>query len=79
MKHTKPSPLFEIESVEPETIPQLVRLPVVLKVTGLSRSTIYRMVAEHTFPPPVQIGKRAVAWRLDGVGRWALGRPHVSR
>jgi prophage regulatory protein len=75
MKHKKPSLRPEIS----EAIPQLVRLPVVLKATGLARSTVYRMVAEHTFPPPVQLGKRAVGWRLEEVRRWTLGRPNAFR
>ena len=75
MKHKEPSQRPE----NVETIPQLVRLPVVLKATGLARSTVYRMVAEHTFPPPVQLGKRAVGWRLEEVRTWTLGRPNASR
>jgi prophage regulatory protein len=46
-----------------ELMPQMLRLPAVLKVTGLGRSTVYRMVAEHTFPAPVKLAKRAVGWR----------------
>lgn len=62
-----------------EAIPQLLRLPAVLRVTGLARSTVYRMVAEHTFPAPVKLAKRAVAWRHDDVRRWTNGRPSTSR
>ena len=29
----------------------LARLPIVLRVTGLGRSTIYRLIADGTFPP----------------------------
>ena len=56
-------------------VPQLLRLRAVLRFTGLARSTVYRMVAERAFPAPVQLGKRAVAWRLDDVRRWTLERP----
>ena len=62
-----------------ESLPQLLRLPAVLQATGLSRSTLYRMVAEHTFPAPVRLAKRAVAWRQEGVRQWSLGRPSTSR
>ena len=34
-------------------MPYLLRLPVVLQVTGLGRSTLYKMVAEDAFPAPV--------------------------
>ena len=42
------------------SLPQIYRLHDVLKETGLGRSTVYRMVAEHTFPAPVKLAKRAV-------------------
>ena len=48
----------------------LLRLPAVLHLTGLARSTVYRMVADHTFPAPVRIAKRAVAWRREELQRW---------
>ena len=60
-------------------MPQMLRLPAVLKVTGLGRSTVYRMVAEHTFPAPVKLAKRAVGWRHDDVQQWTAGRPSTSR
>jgi prophage regulatory protein len=50
------------------------RLPTVIQVTGLSRSTIYRMVASGAFPAPVQIGARAVAWRWADLERWSEAR-----
>ena len=61
------------------SLPQFLRLPAVLKATGLGRSTVYRMVAEHTFPAPVKLAKRAVGWRHDDVRQWTMGRPSTSR
>jgi prophage regulatory protein len=52
----------------------LARLPVVLKVTGLGRSTIYRWIADGSFPPPVRLGPRAVAWRWSDLDRWTQTR-----
>ena len=34
---------------------RIVRLKTVLARTGLSRSTIYRKIAEGTFPPQIKI------------------------
>ena len=56
-------------------IPPFMRLPDVLQATGLGRSTVYRMVAEHTFPAPVKLAKRAVGWRHDDVRQWSDARP----
>jgi len=52
----------------------LARLPVVLKVTGLGRSTIYRWIADGSFPPPVRLGPRAVAWRWSDLDQWTRSR-----
>ena len=52
----------------------LARLPIVLKVTGLGRSTIYRLVASGTFPRPVHLGPRAVAWRWSDLEHWSATR-----
>jgi prophage regulatory protein len=51
-----------------------VRLPAVLATTGLGRSTIYRLVAEGSFPSPVKLGRRAVAWRWADIERWGCSR-----
>lgn len=52
----------------------LARLPTVLKITGLGRSTIYRWIADGSFPPPVRLGPRAVAWRWSDLDRWTQSR-----
>lgn len=52
----------------------LARLPTVLKLTGLGRSTIYRWIADGSFPAPVQLGPRAVAWRWSDLDRWTQSR-----
>jgi len=56
----------------------LARLPVVLRVTGLGRSTIYRLIADGSFPAPVRLGPRAVAWRWSDLDRWTQSRISTS-
>ena len=56
----------------PETIDRILRLPAVLGATGLSRSTLYRKVANGTFPRNVQISARCVGWRESAVAEWLL-------
>ena len=53
---------------------RLERLPVVLARTGLSRSTIYKKVADGEFPRPVKLGERAVAWHAAAVTEWIRAR-----
>lgn len=38
--------------------------------TSLDISTIYRKMKAGTFPQPVRIGKRRVAWRESDVAEW---------
>ena len=52
--------------LEPDDDPSSIlflRIGIVVRLTGLGRSTIYRMMAEQRFPAPVRIAKRIVAWR----------------
>ena len=58
--------------------PLLVRMPTVMRLTGLGRSTIYRMVAARKFPSPVRLGARAVAWRQSDLDEWSESRPAVT-
>ncbi len=55
-----------------------IRMAVVVRLTGLGRSTIYRLMAEDKFPSPVRLAKRAVAWRRTDLERWSEGRPTVT-
>lgn len=52
-------------------MPKLLRLSSVKELTGLSRSSIY---ADATFPRPVKIGARAVAWVEDEIRDWISDR-----
>ena len=52
-----------------------LRLQAVIRVTGLSRSTLYRLIADERFPRPVQLGTRAVAWRRADIDAWSEARP----
>ncbi|QKC93769.1 helix-turn-helix transcriptional regulator [Mesorhizobium sp. NZP2298] len=49
---------------------RIVRLKTVLARTGLSRSTIYRKIAEGTFPAQVKISVNGAGWRESEVNRW---------
>ena len=55
-----------------------VRMSAVVRMTGLGRSTIYRLMAEDKFPSPVRLAKRAVAWRSSDLERWSAARPSAS-
>lgn len=62
------------ERLFPLNAAHLERLPSVLARTGLSRSTIYKKVADGQFPRPVKLGERAVAWDAAAVTAWISER-----
>jgi prophage regulatory protein len=51
-----------------------LRLPQVIQRTGMSRSAIYKMVSDGTFPRPVRLGARAVAWVESEIQSWSEAR-----
>lgn len=60
-----------------EPVVSILRLPGVLKLTGLGRSTIYRLVARREFPAPVRLTKRSVGWPRQDVDRWCESRERI--
>ena len=54
--------------------PTIERLPNVLDRTGLSRSTLYALIAKRAFPSPVKLSVRAVGWRSADVDAWLDSR-----
>lgn len=53
---------------------KLQRRTEVLERTGLSNSTLYYFISEGTFPKPVKLGKRTVAWKKSLVDKWIESR-----
>ncbi len=56
-----------------------LRLPHVIQRTGMSRSAIYKMIAEGGFPEAVRIGTRAVAWIEADIESWSESRIAASK
>jgi len=49
---------------------RIIRLRTVLERTGLSRSSIYRKIAEGTFPAQLKIGVHGAGWHESVINRW---------
>lgn len=49
---------------------RIIRLNTVRSRTGLSRSTIYRKIAEGTFPAQIKISINGAGWRESDINRW---------
>jgi predicted DNA-binding transcriptional regulator AlpA len=50
--------------------PAFFRIRDVLRITALSRPTLYRRIAERRFPPPVHLGGRACGWSSVALQTW---------
>lgn len=46
--------------------------------TALSRTSIYRLMREGSFPEPIRIGERAVRWRASELEAWLDDRPRAT-
>ena len=53
---------------------QILRLPAVKARTGLSRSTVYAMMREGTFPLCVRLGARSIGWQSNLIDSWISSR-----
>lgn len=49
---------------------RIIRLKTVLTRTGLSRSTLYRKIAEGTFPAQLKISVHGTGWHESAIERW---------
>ncbi len=58
---------------------KILRRPQVESLTGMSRSSIYAMMADGTFPKPIRLTARAVGWVEDEVQEWLKTRFAASR
>jgi len=54
---------------------KFLRLPAVIELVGIKRTIIYERIKAGTFPKPVQIGPRAVAWDQEELVKWQDSLP----
>ena len=57
----------------------LLKLKDVIQLTGLSRTTIYNLLAENKFPKRIQITKQRIAFLSTDVDRWISETAKVGR
>lgn len=57
-----------------QPLDRMLRRKEVEQITARSRSAIYEGMADGTFPKPVKIGSRAVAWPESIIRKWIAER-----
>jgi len=60
-------------------IHRVIRLPEVLRRTGIARSTVYLGVSAGTFPAPIRLGPNSVGWLESDINTWISDRIAKSR
>ena len=58
---------------------KILRLPDVLQRCGLSRSSLYALMAENQFPKSVKISMRSVGWVESDLDDWVQNRIDIAR
>lgn len=58
---------------------RFLRVRKILSRTGLSRTTIYKMMKDGAFPPNVSIGARSSAWLESEIEAWISARQPEER
>lgn len=53
---------------------KILRLSAVVELTGLARSTIYKLIGSGEFPKSVPLVGRSVGWVESEVHGWVNGR-----
>jgi len=56
--------------------PQVLRLPAVMQMTGLGKTSIYARIADGLFPKSIPVGSRAVVWPIVEVE--AINRAYIA-
>lgn len=62
----------------PHTTGRLLARREVESRTGLSRSSLYRLMRQGMFPEPIRVGARAVRWPESEVSAWLASRPRAT-
>lgn len=57
-----------------ELVMRILRMKMVIEITGLARSTVYKYIAEGIFPKPITLGGRSVGWVESEVFAWIQAR-----
>jgi prophage regulatory protein len=67
-------PIFnkiELDACHPN---DLIRIKEVIKMIGLSRSSIYSCINNGTFPRPIKLSSRSVVWQRGMIEIWILDK-----
>lgn len=64
--------------MNPRSTPQILCIRNVVQITGLPRSTIYRLMSQSMFPKNIKLSTVAVGWDMADILLWLSERKRAS-
>jgi prophage regulatory protein len=55
----------------------ILRLEDVKRLTGLGRTSIYKLMKDGVFPRSISLGPRAIGWRTGDIRTWLETRTSI--
>ncbi|KQV52454.1 AlpA family transcriptional regulator [Massilia sp. Root335] len=49
---------------------RMIKLPEVISMTGLSRSSVYLLIKKGNFPPQIKLSTRSSGWLWREINSW---------
>ncbi|HCJ6202660.1 helix-turn-helix transcriptional regulator [Escherichia coli] len=68
------APAAPLKPVSDAVHERFIRLPEVMHLCGLSRSTVYDLISRGTFPKQISLGGKNVAWAQSEITAWMADR-----
>ena len=53
---------------------RLIRLPEVIQLIGIGKSTVWLWVSQKRFPEPIRLSSRTTVWKLSEINHWIESR-----
>ena len=57
---------------------EILKMSDVVRVTRLSRSSIYLLLRKNDFPQPKKLGKKIIFWTASDIQAWLETRPSAD-
>jgi len=75
----KERPSLTTTNSAPRPLDRLIRLPTVLELTGLGKTTIYQLQKIGSFPHSISVTKFAVRWMESEVLAWIAEQSNARK
>ncbi len=57
---------------------KIIRVREVLAMTGIGRTTLWKLCKSGDFPAPLQLSEKCIGWRVEDIESWIGSRPKAA-